>query len=223
MPFAEKLFWDNVNYNSLLSKGKAKAKIRRIGRKLTMTPDEVIEKLRTMNVNISRRTLLNYEKWGLIPEARRGGAGRGKGRTTDYPDETVAEAFAAWQLMRGEPKYSPEAVARARKYALAVEEDLKSVEDITTSLLSNDPVEGLWAKWLNLRNKIPPRKTQAKTIKKLKAIRAAFDVVLDFNDFNSLSDERLNELLGTIKTKDDVVNFLDALKHSLRLFLQEEK
>jgi len=39
-------------------------------------------------ITISTRTLLRYEKSGLIPPAMRGGHGRGKGRFTYYPEGT---------------------------------------------------------------------------------------------------------------------------------------
>ncbi|MCL6558948.1 MAG: hypothetical protein K6U74_09115, partial [Firmicutes bacterium] len=66
-----------------------------------ITPDEVIAELKKLGVNISRNTLLNYEKWGLIPEAERGSHGKGKGRYADYPPETIAEAYASYCALRG--------------------------------------------------------------------------------------------------------------------------
>lgn len=67
-----------------------------------MSPDEVIKQLKEkLGVEISRATLLRYEKQKLIPEPERGGGGAG-GRWTDYPEKTVAETYAAWSLMHGE-------------------------------------------------------------------------------------------------------------------------
>ena len=65
-----------------------------------MSPDEIIVKLSSVGVNLTRRTLLNYEKWELIPKAKRGGGGAG-GKWTEYPDNTILEAYAAWTLMNG--------------------------------------------------------------------------------------------------------------------------
>lgn len=66
------------------------------------SPDEVIEKLNNaFNISISRPTLLRYEKLGLIPGPERGGTGR-RGRYTNYPEETVAEAYASWCLLHGQ-------------------------------------------------------------------------------------------------------------------------
>lgn len=70
-----------------------------------MTPDEVIAQLKKMGVEMSRPTLTRYEQQGLIPEPERGAYGRGGGRWTDYPDETVEEAYAAWSLIHGEYGY----------------------------------------------------------------------------------------------------------------------
>lgn len=91
-----------------------------------LTPDEVCEALTSIGANVSRRTLLNYEEDGLIPVPQRGGGGRG-GRYTDYPSETVEEAFAAWSLIHGKygdvinnpfqeatPRMSPAAIKELR-------------------------------------------------------------------------------------------------------------
>ncbi len=66
-----------------------------------MNPDQVLEGLAKLGVDLTRRTLLNYEKWGLIPKATRGGGGPG-GRFSLYPEGTIEEAYAAWSLMHGE-------------------------------------------------------------------------------------------------------------------------
>lgn len=66
-----------------------------------MSPDEVLDKLKILGVNITRKTLLNYELIGL-PEPERGSGGRGKGRFTEYPEETVCMAFAIYHMMNSE-------------------------------------------------------------------------------------------------------------------------
>lgn len=110
----ERLFWDNARSNAELAKRRAKPKILGVGR-INMTPDEVIQTLEEeLNVKISRRTLLNYEKLKLISEPKRGGAGKGKGRTTDYPDDAVAEAYAAWKLMHGDIRLNPSMISEIR-------------------------------------------------------------------------------------------------------------
>lgn len=117
---AEKLFYDNVAYGWRMSKARAKPRVHNIMRWLKITPDEVVAKLKVLGVNITRRTLLNYEKDKLIPEPKRGGAGRGKGRTTDYPDETPAEFYASHTLRHGRG-FRPDLIARSRKRALIME------------------------------------------------------------------------------------------------------
>ena len=98
-----------------------------------MTPDEVLAQLKLLGVKISRPTLSRYEKQRLIPVPKRGSLGRGGGRWTDYPPETVAEAFAAWALLNGKygfsfvneqffdnkpPVINPLTICIARGYAL---------------------------------------------------------------------------------------------------------
>jgi hypothetical protein len=83
-----------------------------------------------VGVDITRRTLLNYETNKLISEPKRGGGGPG-GRWTDYPAGTVEEARAAWQMLHGKypgslpekifdgkpPTLSPEMISIARRLA----------------------------------------------------------------------------------------------------------
>lgn len=109
-----------------------------------MTPDEVINKLKELGVNISKSTLRNYEKWGLIPLAKHGSAGRGKGRTTDYPKETVAEAYASAKLINRHNtlRLSPSNVARCRVMAKKRKHDFFSLIWLSINLLiSNGYVE----------------------------------------------------------------------------------
>jgi hypothetical protein len=64
-----------------------------------LSPDEIISELKLLGVNMTRRTLLNYEKQHLIEEPERGGGGTG-GRWTNYPDGTVDMAFQAYKIMK---------------------------------------------------------------------------------------------------------------------------
>lgn len=134
MRFSKQLFYDEVNDNWRKSKFMAKNKNRRrpVERgRIKVTPDEVIEKLKKLEVDTTRRTLLNYEKWGLVPEAVRGGAGKGKGRTTDYPDETPAEFYASIKL-KSVYGLKVAVIARCRKTALLMEELGLDVEQLLT-------------------------------------------------------------------------------------------
>lgn len=121
---AEKLFLDNVAYNSRMAKIRAKPKIHGFGFSLggrKMTPVEVIKALDRLGAEITRRTLLNWEKWGLIPEPKRGGLGKGGGRFTDYPPDTLAEAYAAWFFLSGEFRMKVKNLKALREAALAIE------------------------------------------------------------------------------------------------------
>lgn len=125
MRFSKQLFYDEVNDNWRKSKFMAKNKNRRrpVERgRIKVTPDEVIEKLKKLEVDTTRRTLLNYEKWGLVPEAVRGGAGKGKGRTTDYPDETPAEFYASIKL-KSVYGLKVAVIARCREKGLRMEKE----------------------------------------------------------------------------------------------------
>jgi len=116
----------------------------------TTTPDQVIELLQQMRVNITRRTLLRYEKGKLIPEPIRGGLGQGRGRVTEYPNETAEEAYAAYMLIHGEPSYKPETVMRIRECA-------RNTINGTIGLDKSDPSCIYWITFTILfREKIDP-------------------------------------------------------------------
>ncbi len=91
MEAARRLFEENVRYNAELAKRKTKPRCYAASISGTRSPDKVIEQLKMRGVSISRRTLLYWERKGLIPQARRGSHGQGGGRWTSYPPETVNE------------------------------------------------------------------------------------------------------------------------------------
>lgn len=74
-----------------------------------MSPTEVIDQLDWLGIKITRRTLLNYEKWGLVPEPVRGSLGRGKGNFTHYPKGTVEKARDAYLTLNGNLTGEPSA------------------------------------------------------------------------------------------------------------------
>jgi hypothetical protein len=63
-----------------------------------LLPDEIIGELKQRGITITRRTLLNWEKAGLVPEATRGSYGQGGGKWADYPEETIPAAMTAYLL-----------------------------------------------------------------------------------------------------------------------------
>jgi len=95
-----------------------------------LSPDEIIRILKSAGVSISRKTLYNWEVWGLIPcPVFR------NSRVTDYPERAWEEAYATYCLLHGDyldtsglpantcyfekvqaPKIPPETVAAVRKY-----------------------------------------------------------------------------------------------------------
>lgn len=66
-----------------------------------MNPDSVVEKLGKAGIILSRQTLWRYEKQGLISPGKRGSGGRGVGRWTEYGENVLVEAWAAWLLLNG--------------------------------------------------------------------------------------------------------------------------
>ena len=123
MPMEGLAFYENTKWNALLAKRKQKHKLHWPERSVSVSPDDVILKLERTGVKISRRTLLNYEKHKLIPEPVRGGAGQGKGRTTDYPDNTPAEAFAGHKQIHSYLKLAPQKASEVRALALQIESE----------------------------------------------------------------------------------------------------
>lgn len=153
----ERIFWENAKRNADLAKRKTKPKILRIGRRVEMKPDEVVERLKVFGVDITRRSLFSWEKAGLVPEATRGNLGRGKGRTADYPEETVAEAVAYWVMTHGYIRIAPKEVSRIRQLAL----ETASKEEIIATDKKN---ELLINKWMDLRNRVLTKPLEAQRL-----------------------------------------------------------
>ncbi len=85
-----------------------------------MSADEVVEAVNWLlqqisdSANISRETLLDWEKRGLVPRVNY------QDGSTDpvFPDVAPAEAFASWMLKHGPRKLKDEEIASIRKKAL---------------------------------------------------------------------------------------------------------
>lgn len=73
------------------------------------------------NIEITAATLRNYREWELIPAHSRISLGRWKGTATDYPDCTIEEAYAAFQLLNGRIQSKPEHIKKARDTILRME------------------------------------------------------------------------------------------------------
>lgn len=96
-----------------------------------MNPTEFVQRLKERGIEITTRTLLNYETNGLIPKPERRGEGRGLGKSTDYPDYALFEFMASHQLINGaKHKINQKIVKQFRKKALELEQktDLTSEE-----------------------------------------------------------------------------------------------
>ena len=131
-----------------------------------MSPDEVLEKMKEVGITLSRPSLSRYEANKLIPQATRGGGGRGIGLFSNYPTETVFEAVAAWRLLNGDwgdmdtkklfgdksPRIPFEAVAVARTVAKAFEVEKLSDSDSWSSELDQILIAEKALKNYNIRS-----------------------------------------------------------------------
>lgn len=116
-----------------------------------MTPDELLAELKKLGITISRNTLHRWTKEGLLPEPERGSLGRGRGRFVHYPKEAVAEAAAAWTVLRYpgvRPSFS--VAVDARKRALVFDEklrnDVKMLDFSSVSTEDENPPHLSWFK-----------------------------------------------------------------------------
>lgn len=108
---------------------------------------EVIERLNRLDVNVALSTLRNYQKAQLIPNAVRVSLGRGKGTATEYPDEAYAEIYAAYMLLNGPIRTTPELLKETRGYATSLLND--SHADYPYDLITNT----LCTLWLSYHEK----------------------------------------------------------------------
>jgi hypothetical protein len=153
------IFQESKQFNDSLRKDRTQHLIRRLGGvgKRDMSPDEVVRELGArFKVTISRRTLLRWEHEGLIPVPTRRGAGKGHGWITDYPDETVSEAYATHELCH-DPKYrvSVDAIAEARGFALQVDDNEGFF--FIDQVMDHPFTTALAEKWLEFRERARER------------------------------------------------------------------
>lgn len=114
-----------------------------------LTPDELLEKLAELGITISRNTLHRWTKEGLLPEPERGSLGRGRGRFVHYSKEAVAEAAAAWTVLRY-PGIRPSfpVVVDARERALLFDRELRNnIRALDFSTVSTDAEEPPHLAW----------------------------------------------------------------------------
>lgn len=94
-----------------------------------MSPDEVLWAAESLGIKLSRRTLQQWTKAGLVPEPVTGSLGRGRGRFTDYPPDTTAHVAAAWWLLSGRAGYGRltiPAIHEARRKAVELDRELRT-------------------------------------------------------------------------------------------------
>lgn len=129
---AEQLFNDNVNYGRFNCKAAAMPKLRGVIR--LVTPKIVMKKLKELGITTTNTTLWRYVKDGLIPEPDTKGAGQGRGKDTDYPEDTPQQFTASYLLRHNKDpylgKHNKEQTRKAREAALRAmsESERKNVE-----------------------------------------------------------------------------------------------
>ncbi len=123
MPYsAETLFWQNVKYNTERAKARGKPKHR--GFIKIMKPQVVLQRLSELGIRTTERTLQRYAKEGLIDKPETKSAGRGKGKVADYPEDTPAQFYASYKLLKGKSsglRLDKKWVQQIRKDALGQE------------------------------------------------------------------------------------------------------
>jgi hypothetical protein len=75
----------------------------------------VLEKLLSIGLNTTERTLQRYAKQGLIEKPKTKSAGRGYGKTTDWPEDTPQQFYASW-TMRNALKIKPDTILTAKEF-----------------------------------------------------------------------------------------------------------
>lgn len=121
---------------------------------VTLSPDEVLGATQALGVKLSRRTLQQWTKDGLVPEPVTGSLGRGRGRFTDYPSDAPAHAAAAWWLLSGRSGYGRLTIPAVREWrskALDFDRELRtrlSTEPTWDPFSSRDASPRLHIAWL---------------------------------------------------------------------------
>jgi len=126
-----------------------------------MGPDELIDALRELRVFTSRRTLLRYEKNGLISEPVRGNHGRGLGRFTEYSVSAPYEYYASWYCVKC--CNAIQRVAQARERGLKLWNEYKDVLRIQQILYENcaDGLAVTAAQWIHYFLELNPHEGNA--------------------------------------------------------------
>lgn len=112
-----------------------------------MLLQNVLEELeQKFNIRVAKSTLRNYQIANLIPQGKRSSLGRGQGTVTEYPDNAVAEIYAAYMLLNDIIRTTPEMIAEARKIVLKMEN-----EEPDASVPHNRIVRFVCEMWLYYR------------------------------------------------------------------------
>lgn len=89
---------------------------------MKLNPRKIVEKLKEeYGIEVTLRTILNYQQHNLISEPQRKSHGRGIGKTTEYPEDVIYEFLASYVVTRGpDVKFSQEIAGQARVLGLEI-------------------------------------------------------------------------------------------------------
>ena len=109
---AETLFADNVNYNSQLMKRRA-AKRTKVGEH-KVGPEEAVQRLSELGIEITGRTLQNWAyRYKVITKPKTGSYGKGRGRWAHYSEVAIKEAVTV-HILREKYRLNISEIAAAR-------------------------------------------------------------------------------------------------------------
>ena len=103
-----------------------------------MNPREIVAEIEKRDYKATTRTLQTYVNKNLVPEPKRSGGGRGIGKIAEYPEETIYEYIASYELINGAAhKVSPDELKIYRKRALELESAQLEKESLAKEYAEN--------------------------------------------------------------------------------------
>ena len=143
--------------NAKLAKSKTKCKHRlapRLKAVVNVDLKTILDRLDELGITANRMTFNRYEKkYKLIPEAiNRGSLGRGKGRFAEYPEDTVGEFVASWNLLNSPLCKNSKEATEIREKALAADAAEKQLMEQLADLKSEDEKATLFNKEWSKKN-----------------------------------------------------------------------
>lgn len=181
-----------------------------------MKPDEVVEFLNSeWGLTTTRRTVLTYEKQGLIPPPF-----LETGKMKEYPNNVVAEFIASWFLIHGDYGLKPQKAVEIRKKSLQMiydysniwreelvgQDDMNSLFDLVKGVYFEKVADFFVFRWIMVRQYIldtPDLDIKSEFVENIKAgkfdfiprlkVRIEYFVDEDNAYHESLDSEKLDD------------------------------